>query len=346
MPRKNKEEYNDYMRNYMKKRTREKKGQPILDNDFDPSSASEGKPVLEINKTGDLVKQTQDLLKNKGSDSDVGDDPILKVIDKYGKYVPLVMKFIEGLQGSMKQYNKKDLTPKIQPPEGWLNSTPMQKLGWKYTRSDWYAAGERYDQAIESGYTNPQVNISNVDSNYSDPQPQNLRQLARKYPEAPLVSDSAPSQNLNTSQPKEKNEKSGDSQPVQSVNGDQSSNIKNSEKEKEKEQSNQAKDIVAELQADNVKYIELGADFINGLTDEEFKNYLKNIDDLIEKSKPFIPLLPVQVKGMIIQTTKEDLETLFKEKCPEKFKVVQTQKQKNKLLELFESLQKIISEVK
>lgn len=334
MPRKNKEDYNEYMRNYMKKKNRENKGQPVLDDDFDPSTASVGKPTLNINKAGDLVKQTQELLKNKGSDSDVETDTVLRAIDKYGKYVPLVMQFLQGLQGSVSQYNKKDLAPKIQPPAGWLNSTPMQKLGYKYTRPEWYAAGEAYDAAIESGYTNPQINASYVDPTYGQPAPQDLRQLSRKYPEPPLVNDSKP---LNAPAPVPVDDKAGNKKPVQSANGDQSANAENPETPTEENQ------IVAELQADNLKYLNLGADFINGLSDEEFTNHLKNIEALVEKSKPFIPLIPIQVKGMIVQTSKKDLEDLFKEKCPEKLKIVEKQKLKKKLLELFEELQKVIS---
>jgi hypothetical protein len=327
MPRKNKEEYNEYMRNYVKKARQEKSGKPVFDGDFDPSSAS-GKPVLNINKTSDLIKQTEDLLRNKGSETET--DPILKAIDKYGKYVPLVMQFIQGLQGSMKDYNKKDLTPKIQPPEGWLNMSPMQKLNYKYSRSEWYEAGERYDAAIESGYMNPQINASYVDPTYTAPAPQDLRSLARKYPEPPLASNTAP---INTPVETPVNEKSGDQRPVQQVNGNQSANIENSEKAVSQENQ-----IVAELQQDNLKYINLGAEFINRLSDKEFKDHLKNIEALIEKAKPFIPLIPIQVKGMIIQTSKEDLETLFKEKCPEKYAMVVKSKKVKELLELFEKL--------
>jgi len=69
-----------------------------------------------------------------------------------------------------------------------------------------------------------------------------------------------------------------------------------------------------------------------------FKKHLENIEALVEKAKPFIPLIPIHVKGMIIQTSKEDLETLFKEKCPEKYKMIVKTKKTKKLLELFEKL--------
>lgn len=328
MPRKDKEEYNEYMRNYMKKKNRESKGQPVLDDDFDPSSAAVGKPTLNINKAGDLIKQTQDLLKNKGSETE--DDPILKAIDKYGKYVPLVLQFIQGFQGSIAKFNKQDQTPKMQPPAGWLNSTPMQRLNYKYTRPEWYAAGEAYDAAMESGYMNPQINNNYVDPTYSAP-PQNLQSLARKYPEAPLVQDKP--QTLQTSN------SDGTVAPQ-----DRPIVEKKTESEAVSKSDSAAVDpLVAELQADNLKYLNLGADFVNGLKDEQFIDHLKNIEALVEKAKPFIPIIPIQVKGMIIQTSKEDLESLFKEKCPAKYELVVKQKKVKKLLELFEELKKLIS---
>jgi hypothetical protein len=198
----------------------------------------------------------------------------------------------------------------------------MQRLNWKYTRPEWYQAGEAYDLMIETGNMNPQINHQYVDPTYGQPAPQDLRQLSRKYPEAPLVHDS----------PQEKKEivsrtveKEGDPSP-------------------EGHPSSQESQLVSELQADNLKYLNLGANFINGLSDKEFKDHLNNIEELVNKAKPFIPLIPIQVKGMIVQTSKEDLETLFKERCSKKYEMILKVKKLPKLLELFEDLKKAISE--
>jgi len=336
MPRKNKEEYNDYMRNYMKKKNRENRGQPALEGDFDPSASTDGKPTLNINKAGDLIKQTQDLLKSKGT-PDQEDDPILKAIDKYGKYIPLAMKFFEGMKGSVNHFNQQDQTPKLQAPNGWLNATPMQKLGWKYTRADWTAAGEAYDAAVEqSGYTNPQINNNYVDPTYSAPQ--DLRALARKYPEAPLVNEAPQTQQETAVTPSER-------QPLEKSSPEKSED-KGEIKSKPVEDHSQTDQLVSELQQDNLKYINMGAEFINGLKDQEFEDHLKNIDELVEKAKPFMSLIPIHVKGMIIQTSKEDLQKLFKEKCPDKFKILEKENSTKKILDLFEALKKIISEDK
>jgi len=309
MPRKNREEYNEYMRNVMRNKYRQKNNLPILDNDFDGTN----KPVIDLNSASGLVKQTRELLSTKQNANEVEDDPILKAIDKYGKYLPLVMQFIQGLQGSIQVQNKPQV-PQIQAPEGWLGMSPMQKLNRKYTMPEWYSAGERYDEAVQTGQFNPQINTAYVDPNYSS-EPKNLTQLARKYPDAPIV-DSPPV----TQAPKEA--------PVQKVE----------EKPKESVETQ----IISELQADNLRYITMGATFINNLTDDQFKVHLDNIDALVEKAKPFIPLIPVHVKGMLVNTPKEDLVVLFKDKCPTKYAIIENEKKLEKLTSLFESLKTIL----
>jgi len=337
MPRKDKEKYNEYMRNYMLKKNRELKGKPVLDDDYNPSQDVADKPTLDLNSATDLVKKTQELLKSEKGNPDADDDPVLKAINKYGKYIPIAMEFFKGFQAAAADFKQKDQAnqaPKIQAPDGWLHMTPMQKLGLKYSRSEWYAAGEAYDAAVESGNFNPMINPNYVDKTYQ--QPQNLQALARKYPEPPMVSDSQP---LNTPAPSPTNDKSGDQKPVQQVDGNKSSDVENSEKEKlptEKEA------LVAELQEDNRKYIQMGINYINGMSDADFKKNLNDIDSLVIKAKPFIPFIPVHVKAMIVQSKKEELEEIFKNGCPQKYKIVVTSKKLKKLLDLFEGLQKLL----
>jgi hypothetical protein len=179
---------------------------------------------------------------------------------------------------------------------------------------------------------NPQINNNYVDPTYR--QPQNLKQLARKYPEPPMANDSPPAQSQQTSN--SDGAKPCDSPTVAEKAG--------SEAETKSDPVTPVDPLVAELQADNLKYINLGADFINRISNKDFKDHLNNIDKLVEKAKPFIPLIPIQVKGMIVQTSNADLEALFKEKCPEKYKLIEKEKKMKKLLELFEGLKKSIKQ--
>jgi hypothetical protein len=322
MPRKNKEEYNDYMRNYMKKKNRETSGKPVLDDDFDPSSAgTDGRPTLDLRDTAKLVRQTRKMLDNPSNKEDNSDDPILRAIDRYGKYVPLIMEFVKGLQGSLAQANQspqQQQQSRIQAPQGWLNMSPMQRINYKYSRPEWYAAGEAYENMADTGYMNPQVNTSYVDAGYRQPPPQNLQALSRKYPEPPMVTDNAPK----TSEPVK--------EPVQQ------------ELPPQEKETGKADAIVAELQADNMRYITLGADFLNNMTPADFKKALEDIDALILKLKPFVPLIPVQVKGMIFQTSKEEFDSLLKEKCPKKYAQAKKLKKLEQINELIEKLKQEI----
>lgn len=353
MPRKDKESYNEYMRNYMKKKSRLQTGKPLMDNDFDASAASEGKPKFDINSVNKATGMIKEVFTPANQTSPTEEDPVLKAIEKYSKYIPLVLEFVKGFQSAAKDFqgsqpaNNPDI-PKA--PVGWLEATPMQRLSYKYTRPEWYAAGEAFDAYMETGRVNPSVNIDYVDSGYDDAaarrreqmaqrqrmasgqdgsQPQSLRELSRKYPEPPLASDAPPIQNEPT---QERNQAA-----VQQADGNKSAvgaEAQTQEAPSEKEE------ILNELQRDNARYIQLGVNYLNGLTIEKFEESIKNIDALVEKGKAFIPLIPIHVKGMIQNTLKEDIEEIVKNQCPEKYAWLKKHKKVDKLLELFEKLKK------
>lgn len=65
-------------------------------------------------------------------------------------------------------------------------------------------------------------------------------------------------------------------------------------------------------------------------------------DELVNKWKPFIPLIPVHVKGMIQATSREELDTLLKEHCSQKYELVRTKNKIDGLLNIFEELKKSI----
>jgi hypothetical protein len=176
--------------------------------------------------------------------------------------------------------------------------SPMQKLGYKHTRAEWYAQGEAYDLAMETGNMNPAVNPSYVDATYKE----NLKSLARKYPEPPLVIDKPQIENKKIEEP-----------------------------------VNESK-LISELQQDNAKYINTATNYVNNMSDEVFLNHLKNIDELVKKVEPFIFLIPIQVQGMINNTSTADLKELFKTKCSKKFEIIEKEGLTSKLLEMFESL--------
>jgi len=366
MPRKNKEEYNEYMRNYMKKRTRAIAGKPLMDDDYD-ASAADGRPTFDMNSVNKATGALKEVFKADKSPSVADDDPVLKTIEKYAKYIPLVVQFMQGFQTAAKdsamftgQGKTQDNTPKA--PAGWNEMAAMDKLRFKYTRPDWYAAGLQYDEFVQTGQINPQINTSYVDNTYDDTaarrreqmaqrqrmaagqdgtNPQTLRELSKKYPEPPLASDTIPTESsLNHESSKTNDqEKSSLAHTENLRNAD--GVAKNAEQQIPKEE-NQEMELVKELQLDNARYIQMGVQFLNGLPMKKFEEHIKNIDGLVAKAKPFIPLIPTQVKGMLQNTPAKEIEEIVKTQCPEKYSWLKKNKKIPKLLELFEKLKKEI----
>ena len=318
MPLKDPAANREYMRNYMRRRYELKRNaQKPIAGDFDPST---GKQTLDISKAGDIINKTKEIFsKDTAANPDADNDPVLKFINRYGKYLPVVMQFFKGFQASYKDYKAnqaQEQVQKIQAPTGWLEMTPMQKLGYKYSRSEWYAAGEAYDQFVENGSINPAININHVDPNYTPParrqEPQNMQQLAKKYPEPPLVNDPAPSQ------------QKSDSTPAAA--------------EQQAAEAPQTEAILEQLQKDNAKYLKMGLDYVNNLSMASFKNYINSIDVLIQQAKGMKDLLPIHVRSMIINTPSNEIEDIFKNGCSEKYAWLKKARKIKKLLELFEAL--------
>ena len=370
MPRKNKEEYNDYMRNYMRKKYNKDNDKPVMDDDFDASA----KPKLDLQ--GDATKQLMDIGKDIFKDPDTGKpDKILMYLEKGLKYAPLVMKFIEGFAASAKAANadnpenKEDSnTPK--PPEGWLNLLPMDKLKYKYSRPAWYAAGEAYDDFMATGQTNPAVDIHKVDRGYEDPptsrlpppqeetEANSLKELSKKYGEPPLIIEDDTHEHMGTETVKEKHDEddqTGTGKELSKSTKNKKVGIKQKElsrtdqqnqaeqKQKGGEKVNKYNAIVNELQADNAKYVQIFVDFINSKNIKEFKDMINNIDVHVKKIKAFSILIPIHLKEMIRNTPAKELEQIVKTHCPDKYKWLKSAKKVNKLTKLFEELKKVLN---
>jgi len=334
MPRKNKEEYNQYMKGYMRKKNSNDKEIPVMDNDFNAST----KPKLDLQ--GDATKQLMNLGKEVFVDPETGKpDKIMKYLEKGIKYMPLIMKFVEGFTTNMgaanaKQVKEDPAVPK--PPEGWLNLLPMDKLKYKYSRPSWYAAGEAYEDYVATGIMNPAVNIHKVDAGYQDPPtsrhptqppeqpiPNSLAELSKQNPDPPLMNDQA--------------------MPVEEMEVKKKTSKKEEKKLEQKENTAEYEQLAKVLQADNAKYVELFVEWINDKSMQDFKSIINNVDQQVEKLKAFSILLPVSVKEMLKQTPATDMEMIVKTRCSEKYKWLKSAKKVGKLLKLFDELKKSLN---
>lgn len=305
---------------------------------------SKGRPKkeLELDKIKEVNNVVKDILTpvNKNdftSDSSIEEaDPVLKTIEKYAKYLPLVQQFFAGFSESAKAFNQANANNNptrnstIQPPEGWTSMSAMEKLKFKYSRPAWYEAGLQYDAYLEGA---GQVNTGYVDQTYNDDayrrrmaqyqeqkqqnEARSLQELQKKYPDPPLLKEN----------PIQKSEPAEPKQEKPEPKAEKVSEIK--------QENNENNQLVEELQQDNAKYLGLAINYINGLTDDQLLKHVEDVDSLYNKFKLFAPFLPVHVKAMIANTTREEWKEILEQQCKNKFNLLKEKGKVEAILDMF-----------
>jgi hypothetical protein len=206
----------------------------------------------------------------------------------------------------------------------------MEKLKFKYSKPAWYEAGLQYDAYLEGA---GQVNTGYVDQTYNDDayrrrmaqyqeqkqqnEARSLQELQRKYPDPPLLKEN-PIQKSEPAEPKQEKP-----EPKQE---------KVSEIKQENNENNQ---LVEELQQDNAKYLGLAINYINGLTDDQLLKHVEDVDSLYNKFKFFTPFLPIHVKGMIANTSREEWKEILEMQCKDKFNLLKEKGKVEAILDMF-----------
>jgi len=335
MPRKNKEEYNKYMKDYMKDRNKKPSGKF---DDFDGTN----KEILNIN--GDATKQLITIGKDIFKDPKTGKpDKIMSYIEQASKYLPLALKFAEGFLVNMKDFNARNpkqiqqSQPEMKAPEGWEHVSPMEKLKYKYSRPAWYEAGLEWDNFKQSGVMNPQINTDYVDPYYSQPrrgqpihhdqQVNSLADLSKKHAEPPLINDQQSAIN------NEDNVQRHDPKLEAVIKEKQSRN-----KEVKKVESNEDDEIIKALKEDNARYIQLALNFLSNMELKEFKNKINSLDQEVKKIEPFVDLLPIQLREMLKKTPDQELIAIFKSSCADKYDWCTKNNHLEKIVKMFNDL--------
>jgi len=316
--KRDKEKYNEYMRKYMidrYHRTKVLKGKrtkPIRnpkykhlekkqysEEQLKNKNKGEEKVVDEIKKefnlSDPLIREGMEVIKTKAEEKgDTEVTRLINTIEKYEKYVPIVLQFAQGFIQTLNQRKQQVQPQGIQPPEGWIGMSNMQRLAYKYKDPAWYEAGERYEASKVGGIVDiPRQNYEVQQPISRNRQPQNLTELSSKYPEPLPVNDSPPQQ----------------SRQNHDMSHDNNDNKKGED----------MNTLVAALQSDNAKYIEMGIEQLNALKNKEFEKYLNNPEPLYQKLKMFKILIPIHLKEMLLQTPFEQVMEIIKSKCPKKY---------------------------
>jgi hypothetical protein len=271
----------------------------------------EEKPVLPVQSlTKELISVSKDVFK----DEDGKHPKVLDIAERVEPYMPVIGQFFKGLVQGMQNNQvqnaqQKAARPSIQPPAGWESFSPIQRLAKKYasdgTESVWYAQGIAWEEYKASGIQ-PSVTVQQVQQGVpaSYNEPQNLRQLARKYPEAPLVSDELPVQTPIPSDP------SREGKPVGFLSSPQENNKSDTVLE----------ETMKAIQDDQVKYVNMAISYLDTMPMEQFKQYLSDLDSWITKALTFKFMLPVHLKAIILATPADELIQVLEKGCVEKYK--------------------------
>lgn len=264
------------------------------------------------------------------------DDGVSKFIKKVQPFIPLATSFIKGFVDNMNATRVAQAQPVNSgpvPPEGWLYVDGITKLKKKYnpdgSLSQWYLAGEYYDQ---------QVALRGVGANVQNGMPVRMeetyhgqREAAIQRRQQQMIQHERTMQDLQReSQVFDKKEAQVvASEPVQEtkaedISGDQAKQI--------------VQEIAPKLQEDAMKYLNIVVEYFKTRPLDQFENDLKNLDDTLKKYKGFIDLLPFQAKEAFKRISSEEIEGMIKESDSEKYKMIVKKKLKGKLAKLWEEL--------
>ena len=335
MPIKDPVAYKEYMREYMRKNySKNKKIKTIKDkkmkDDFNVTEtimSNEGKETLDLK--GKTTTALLEVAKKASKDVDTDqEDPVFKTVEKLMKYAPIITELFKGFSAAARNFKATQRPPPQQqrnlmnPPDGWETMTSLQKMGRKYSRPEWYAAGEKYDNwKSTGGATITPINNNYVDPTYNQPvvhqEARTLAELSRKHPEPKQVSNATPVKELEQDVPEFVNQRV---------------------KTPEKEFDNKEKELINAMREDNNKYINMAFDYIKGMSIKNFGESVNNIESFKPKFSMVKMLLPVQTKEMLKATPSDELIQTLKEKCPEHHKWLLDNKKIEEMKKLFEEI--------
>ena len=309
-----------------------------------------------------ILKHLKDLGVNSMKDEEGKLDKTMETILKYG---PLVGELVKGFLGAAKQNQTQNQEPKPsmvnlpQAPPEWLNMSPMERLSKKYTRPDWYAAGEKYEEEmlmIPQPELNNQVSMQGTSqTGTQQPKRETLASLARKHPEPPPVRQQSEEEMIleakrleqqeNIIVPEAKTEvpERKDFSEVVKENQERNQALANNkpiEETKEPIKMIPEDEIKTAIQQENDRYVGMAIKYLNELDMDKFKEAVRDPEYILNKLKPLVDFLPTALRGALKTTEKEGIKRLLKGECSEKYKWLEENNKVDNVLDMFETLKK------
>jgi len=314
-------------------------------------------PSGQKEMTDGAFKQALDGLKDIAGDDD---DPVIKTINKFGKYLPLVFQFLQGFAQNAQANNAAQVQQLAQmqqqqrrgvpPPEGWINMTPLQRMARKYDGSgnltNWYQQGVLYDEQA-AGFDEIGAAVRSnrpvaMESTYHG-QRMAAQQNAERFKSMAEINRAADQEIWDK---KEEAQDLSKAKEVPRKDGQPATINEAIQKEEPVEEAEVKADEVLKqvgekLMEDNQKYLGMVLEYFKSRPLKQFEDDLKNAEKTI---KEFIDkwgwAIPFQTREAVKRTTFEELEKMLTDQDPEKHKMIVKKKLKPKLRKLWEELQK------
>lgn len=231
-------------REYQRNRAAEisQKAQAMADiDDFSGFDSNEPEPTKKKEKKNIVEKGIDEVKKIIPEEDRKNVDAIGDIVGAFKKYEPAIKiagEFLKGLFSNIKagqSQQQKKTQPTIQAPEGWTSMSPLTRLNYMYDTttgeiSEWYKAGERYEQMKQTGMMQseiPEMSFAPQGQSHSQPirksnEPNSLAELAAMYPDSNLPSVSG-------------NEPIHPEQPTETIDGERNKLLKQGVEVKEGE---------------------------------------------------------------------------------------------------------------
>lgn len=321
-------------------------------------------------KDDDIVQGEEDTMPGQKDDFQTAlnslqdvlgkEDPVAKAIDKYGKYIPLAFKFIEGFTESMRAHQMSAMqnnpnyqvslqqanSQKVQPPPGWKEMSSMQRLDKKYDGtgeiSQWYRAGEAYEAAKGAG---GQVQIS-----YS-PVPMERTVHGQKTAKTGGVSMAELNRRAEQEQwdgapagVKEVPRKDGQPSTINEIAARKKAEQTGEEVAGVEKPEEVLAQVGQELAEDQKMYLNIVIEYFKNRKIEDFEKDVENVEETSSKfEKTFLPILPMQVRHLIKNMAFEELEQALKDSDNNKYELLKKKRMIPKLKKMWNGIQEKIT---
>lgn len=319
------------------------------------------------NKKVDIIDKGIEVLADKTKDEITGEqDKVFKYINMFKTYFPLIMEGIKGFtdnknahQQQLQMQQQNYLQNQVRPPpynyDLWRSMNTMQRLAYKYDTSRFnYDECVMYDQYLNNFKTMNTIQPVNPNQyqymqqtqqplRYEQPiqQKETLQSLAKRYPEPPIINDAQQNENkgdvINENIREIEKPIEEDTKQRKLIETEES-NPKTEETINKEQEEGALKMIEENLIQENQKWLDMIIKFLNNSEMEKFKEYIKDIDNLIYKAKDYFWIIPFGVKTMFKNIPTERWVEEFKTQCPEKYQYLQESNQLEKVTEMFDKL--------